>query len=90
MFNVTLNTKHVEVLVSRHLSGAFVISVTTLVYYHVIYLSYLGNTTNPPNGKHTHFHNFILTLLIRCVAHKNQKNIMFYAVYASPIDLTVF
>ena len=31
--NVTLNTKHVEVLVFRHLSGAFVISVTALVIF---------------------------------------------------------
>jgi len=31
MSNVTLNTKLVEVLVFRHLSGAFVTSVTALV-----------------------------------------------------------
>ena len=31
MYNVTLNTKHVEVFVLRHLSGAFVTSVTALV-----------------------------------------------------------
>ena len=40
MSSVTLNTKHVEVLVFRHLSGAFVSSVTVLVRSKVSVIQY--------------------------------------------------
>jgi len=41
MFNVTLNTKHVEVLVFRHLSGAPLLWLEVFRHLHRVYFLFL-------------------------------------------------